>query len=73
MNKLKEASHQAEETLQRNMEQLEALKITMEMSRKDVKEKLENLRLRTILLKEEKRKDLSSEFEEAKESKKRRL
>jgi hypothetical protein len=45
----------------------------MEMSRKDVKEKLENLRLRTILLKEEKRKDLSSEFEEAKESKKRRL
>jgi hypothetical protein len=59
---------------QRNMEQLEALKITMEtVSRKDVKEKLENLRLQTMLLKEEKRKDLSSEFEETKETKKRRL
>jgi len=69
-----EASQQAEETLQKNMEQLEALKITMEMSRKDMKEKQEKLRLQTMLLKEpEKRKDLSSELEESKEAKKRRL
>ncbi len=44
LNKLKEASLQAEKTWEINLEQLEALKITMELSRKDVQERREQLR-----------------------------
>ncbi len=57
LNKLKEASLQAEKTLEKNMEQLVALKITMELSEKDVQEKMEQLCEHNFLMKEEKRKE----------------
>jgi hypothetical protein len=42
------------------MEQLEASKIAMDLSRKDVQEKRNQLREYTFLLKEEKRKEASA-------------
>ena len=56
------------------MEQLEALKITLEISRKDAQDKLEQVRIQTFLMKEEKRKSEHADTDsETKEAKKRRL